>query len=258
MRRIPSSTPTRVFTPAFGFLFFAAATALARPAVLDAPASNVLAEVSAQYAGVSNLTCTVRREVPVAGRRVSVVSRVAFARGNRMNVETLSPSRRRFVMDGEAVWGKEEDEKAPTRTPIAEVAPNQRANIRSVPGSPEELLAPFAEAESFEDVAEPDAPYVRQVVLRLAKAKAKAAVVSFDDLGRVVRIEAFADEARTTSLSAFSFSSPLEVLPGVWIFRTQKMETSLEGRPVKATSRFDDIRVNERLPASMFDPKAFF
>ena len=248
----------RTSLSAFGVLFSLASFSLARPAVLEVPASNVLAAVSAQYGGVTSLTCTVRREMPVGGRKVSVVSRVAFARGNRMNVETLSPSRRRFVMDGEFVWGMEEDEKAPTKTLISEVAPNQLANIRSVPGSPEELLAPFATTDSAEDIA-PSAPaYVRQVLFRTAKARVPASVVSFDDLGRVVKIETFLDEARTTPCSTMTFISPLEVLPGVWIFRTQKTETVVEGRAIHATSRFDDIRVNEPLPASLFDPKAFF
>ena len=247
-----------MLAPAFGVLLFIAPCAQARPATLDVPVSNLLAAVSAQYADVTNLTCTVRREVPLNGRKVSVVSRVAFARGNRMNVETLSPSRRRFVMDGEFVWGKEEDEKAPTKTAISEVAPNQLANICSVPGSPEELLAPLRQAEAVEDVVPAAPPYARQIRFRSPKARAPASIVSFDDLGRVVRIEAFADDACTTSLSAVVFTSPLEIIPGVWLFRTQKMETIFEGRTIKATSRFDDIHANEQLPASLFDHKAFF
>ncbi len=248
----------RTFLSVFGVLFSLASFSFARPTVLEVPASNVLAAVSAQYGGITGLTCTVRREVPVSGRKVSVVSRVAFARGDRMNVETLSPSRRRFVMDGEAVWGMEEDEKAPSKTPISEVAPNQLANIRSVPGSPEELLAPFSKADSVQDVIPAVPPYARQILFRSAKAKASATIVSFDELGRVVRIETFLDEACTTPCSTMVFISPLEVLPGVWIFRTQKTETVIEGRTIRTTSRFDDIRVNEPLPASMFDHKAFF
>ncbi len=204
------------------------------------------------------MTCTVRREVPINGRKVSVVSRVAFARGNRMNVETLSPSRRRFVMDGEFVWGKEEDEKAPTKTAISKVAPNQLANIRSVPGSPEEILAPYGAADVIEDIVPAARPYARQVRFRFPKARVPASIVSFDDLGRVARIETFADDACTTTYSIVVFNSPLEIIPGVWLFRTQKMETFLEGRSIQATSRFDDIRVNETLPASMFDHEAFF
>ncbi len=248
----------RTSLSAVGVLFSLASFSLARPAVLEVPASNVLAAVSLQYGGVTSLTCTVRREVPVNGRKVSVVSRVAFARGNLMNVETLSPSRRRFVMDSEFVWGMEEDEKAPTKTPISEVAPNQLANIRSVPGSPEELLSPFVKADVVRDIVPAASPYARQILLQSDKSRTPASVVSFDDQGRVARIETFLDEARTTPLSTVVFISPQEVLPGVWIFRTQKTETVIEGRSIKTTSRFDDIRVNEPLPASMFDHKAFF
>lgn len=58
-------------------------------------------------------------------------------------------------------------------------------------------------------------------------------------------------------VSATEFSSPLEPLPGLRLFRRIET-TTVEGREVRTASSFDRLRVNEELPPSIFDPKAFF
>ena len=63
--------------------------------------------------------------------------------------------------------------------------------------------------------------------------------------------------ATLRSVSATEFSSPLAPLPGLRLFRRIET-TNVEGREVRTASSFDRLRVNEELPPSIFDPKAFF
>ena len=137
----------------------------------------------------------------------------------------------------------------------------QAANLFSVPASPEERLAPLDPATASE-IVPPAAPFARQIALRPRSAPAEAAaaatIVSFDAEGRVVRLEAFADESRTALLATLSFESPVEAVSGAWLFGREVFETAIDGRPVRTVSRFDRLRVNEELPPSIFDPKAFF
>ena len=63
--------------------------------------------------------------------------------------------------------------------------------------------------------------------------------------------------ATLRSVSATEFSSPLEPLPGLRLFRRIET-TTVEDREVRTASSFDRLRVNEELPPSIFDPKAFF
>lgn len=237
----------------------AAATPTARPVVLDVPASNAIEAISAQYAAVSNVVCTVRREASDAkGGKIETMSRVAWARGDRMNVHTLKPVERRTVIDGVTVQIKGASDKAPAIYQVTNQAPSQFANLRSVPGSPEEMLAPFA-GLSATDVT-PIHPFARTIALRdPADDASNAAVVarlSIDAEGRVARLDFDVSSARQ---SAFTyFRAPFEALPGVWLFRRTESEAVVDGHTIRMVSRFDKFEVNGDLPASLFDPKAFF
>ena len=239
-----------------------ASTAFCRPAVLDVPAKDAIAAVRAQYAAVSNLTCTVRREVDNGkGGKAEVMSRVAWARGDRMNVQTVKPVQRRVVIDGVTVQMKAAADQAPSIYQVTNQTPSQFANLRSVPGSPEEMLAPFADLSAADRPAKP--PLARTVAFSLKEADGRpvvAAAVSFDDLGRVARIDFFPDgpEDAEHPRSSAVFRGALEALPGIWLFRRVETESVLSGRTIKAVSRFDKFEVNGDIPDSLFDPKAFF
>ena len=111
-----------------------------------------------------------------------------------------------------------------------------------------------------EDVAPPAAPFARQVAFRFAATNAPnaVAVVSLAADGSVARLDAFDDAARTRSAWSTEFLSPAELLPGVPFFRKIETTSVVDGRTVRATTSCDRLRVNEELPPSVFDPKAFF
>lgn len=246
----------------FSAIAFAAPSLVARPAVLDVPASNVLAAVREQYAAVSNVSCTVRREVPDGrGGKAESMSRIVWARGDRMNVQMLKPAARRTVIDGETIRIKGPRDEAPAIYHVTNQTPSQVANLRSVPGSPEELLAPLSGLLATSSGAKP--PFARTVTFMDKGPDGTSAfplaAVSFDDLGRVGRIDfpPPPDDADAAT-STITFHGAFEALPGVWLFRRVETETNLGGRSLRTVSRFDKFSVNGELPASLFDPKAFF
>ena len=273
MRHATHSAPARALRAAAGALLslgllsappraVAEEGAAPRPAELAVPATNVLAAVSARYAAVTNVSCTVRRGVSVGGRdggEAEAVSRIVWARGGLLNAQMVAPRRRRTVIDGTTVRTAAEGEKEPVSFPVADQLPSQAANLRAVPGSPEEALAALDPATA-EDVAPPAAPFARQVAFRLAGTNAPnaVAVVSFDPDGCVARLESFDDATRATLAWTTEFSSPFEPSPGLRLFRRIETASVVDGRTVRATSSFDRLRVNEELPPSIFDPKAFF
>ena len=272
MRHATHSAPARALRAAAGALLSLGVAALApraaaqgaapRPAELSVPATNVLAAVSARYAAVTNVACTVRRGVSVGGKdggSAEAVSRIVWARGSRLNVQKVAPERRRTVIDGTTVRTAAEGEKEPVSFPVADQLPSQAANLRAVPGSPEEALAALDPA-SAEDLAPPAAPFARQVAFRLADTNAPnaVAVVSFGADGCVARLEAFDDASRATAAWTTEFSSPFEPSPGLRLFRRIETASVVDGRTVRATTSYDRLRVNEELPPSIFDPKAFF
>ncbi len=237
----------------------AAPCAFCRPAVFDVSATNVLGAVHAQYAAVSNVSCTVRREVADGkGGKIEVLSRVVWARGDRMNVQVMKPSPRRIIIDGETVQIKGPGDDAPAIYQVTNQTPTQFANLRSVPGSPEELLAPLATLLASDRPPEP--PFSRTIVFRDPKLPgADVASLSFDALGRMARLDFFVSSADgKPEQSSVFFRAPFEVLPDVWLFRRTETEVSVAGRKLRMVSRFDKFEVNGNLPAAIFNPKSFF
>lgn len=228
------------------------------PATLAVPASNVLAAVSAQYAAITNLSCTVRREASDStGRTVGTISRVDWARGDRMRVQGLKGNHRLVVIDGTSIHMKSADAE-PAVYKVENQTPTQFANLRSVPGSPEEMLAPLASLEAAD--AETVPPFARTVTFAEADSTKPTACVSFDALGRVARIDFFIsgeDGGQDLSSSAL-FKSPQEVIPGVWLFRRVDAESPAGDVTVSAVSHFDRIVVNDAIPEGMFDPAGDF
>lgn len=229
-----------------------------RPQTLSAPASNVLSAVGAQYAAISNLSCTVRREASDGkGGTVEAMSRIAWARGDRLHVEGLKGGGRRVVIDGKSVYVKHPGEAAPAKYKVEDQLPTQLANLRSVPASPEEMLAPLASLAATE--SEPPAPYARAVAFSEEAGKMSATVL-FDTLGRVARIDFLTatGEGKPPAASSATFKAPFEALPGVWLFRRVETEATVEGVAVSAVTRFDRIEVNGELPDAVFDPNNLF
>ena len=273
MRHATHSAPARALRAAAGaFLSLGLAASAARaadgadapppPAELSCSATNLLAAVSMRYAAATNVSCTVRRGISVGGKdggSAEGVSRIVWARGGLLNAQKIAPDRRRTVIDGTTVRTAAEGDKDPVSFPVADQLPSQAANLRAVPGSPEESLAALDPATA-EEVLPPAAPFARQVAFRFAATNAPnaVAVVSLAADGSVARLEAFDDAARARAAWSTEFLSPAELLPGVPFFRRIETTSVVDGRTVRATTSCDRLRVNEELPPSVFDPKAFF
>lgn len=257
------SAPARVAWLALGFLLSAGlATAPAEPsegpAELRAEATNLLSVVSARYAAVTNLSCTVRREAGEGGGEI--VSRVVFARGGLLNVETLSPEPRQVVVDGESAWTKGPGDKAPRRVPFEKQLPAQKASVLNLPASPEEAISALDPASATDRDA-PESPWARQVVFKLAGSEPDApgrAVVSLDGVGRIRALDIFGDADLRWRIVTYTWNAPVEAMQGVWLFGRSSTETAIDGRPATVHTRFDNLRANGAVAPETFDAKKVF
>lgn len=257
------SAPVRAARLALGLVLSAGlATAFAGPSdspdELRAEATNLLSVVAARYSAVTNLSCTVRREAGEGGGEI--VSRVIFARGGLLNVETLSPEPRQVVVDGESAWTKGMGDKAPRRVPFKDQLPAQLASVMNLPASPEEAISAL-DPSSGTDRDAPESPWARQAVFKLAGAAPDApgrAVVSLDGNGRIRAIDIFGDESLRWRIVTYTWNAPVEAVPGVWLFGRSSTETAVDGRPVTVHTRFDNLRANEAIAPETFDAKKVF
>ena len=259
MAPVCRSAPARALWSALGaFLFSAASARAAGPTELSTPATNLLAAVFARYAAVTNLSCTVRRQLP--GGDGELVSRIVFARGGRLVSETLAPEPRLAVVDGEAAWTKGAQDKKPRRVAFDDQSPAQKASVQCVPASPEEMLVALDPATGADRPA-PDPPWRRQAVFRVLGAPPEAtvrAVVSLDGAARVRAVDLFSDEACRWRVASYAWDAPVEVLPGVWLFSRSTAETVVDGRPLALATRFDSLLANQSLDPGLFDAEKAF
>jgi len=228
---------------------------------LSLPPAEVLPALHRLYAPVTNLSCSVRRTTSGDIRRnATLISQVVWARGDRLNVETLSPVSRRFVVDGSRVHARGAEAAAVEVTAVQDLPPAPLANLRSVPASPEELLSAVDPA-SARDLP-PESPAARAVGFSplVADAPARLTVLSFDGAGQVLSVVSYTDaEDRSSPLVSTSFASPVFPLDGVPLYQRQETRTSdAAGLALKTVSRFESLRVNTSLPDAIFDPGAFF
>lgn len=234
-----------------------AAEAPAAPAVLSVPAEEVLGALRASYGPVSNVTCVVRREMPQEnGRTLRVISRVAWARGDRLVSVSVSPPGRKVVIDGEKVFDRREAGGAVRVRALSEQSAAQKRNQAAVPASPEEYLLAFEGGEARDiPPAEGEARRVLFVPPADAAEVPPALAAGFAADGRVTELTYFLDGGGETPGAAMRFLLPKEVLPGAWLYAREEL-SGADGRT--AVSRFDELAVNADLPASFFSADGAF
>ena len=217
-------------------------------------AETVLQRVAAPYAAVRSVSGEMRRDTPLPGGATArMLSRVHFERGDRMHVETTAPLRRRIVCDGIRFRMHLEGEPRGYGVPVADLLADMLGNLRSAPGSPEMAL------RQLEGVEERPLPASEAFPVRAGYDNGKTfTALSLDDQGRLAQIEVFAAADLRQRIARTVFSAYREVLPGVWFACVQKTDAVLQGQERSETLRIGNLIVNGDLPASLFNPDAFF
>ena len=123
------------------------AAALLAPALSlagDDPSTTTAAHrLLAAYASVPALSCDIQRVSPLPdGRSLRTLSRVLFQAPDRLHSETVSPLHRRSVSDGTTFRQYIEGMNKGFSAPVAELPEFMLINLRQLPGSNANLLAP--------------------------------------------------------------------------------------------------------------------
>lgn len=207
------------------------------------------------YASVTNLTCEVRRERELSGGgRLAILSRVWFQRPNLLNVETVSPVKRRVISDGSICYMHGDGQRKGLAVPVERLPPIQKQDIAKVPGSVNDLLEPL---QDLPEVALPPLPdFPQRVGYEIADAS--FTVLSLDPQGRLARLEVFGERGMTSLAARTDFSAWREVLPGVWLPCLHRMILDIDNQPSTETLRISNPRANQPLPQGVFDSKTYF
>lgn len=230
--------------------------ALAAAALLAARTGygETLAErLLAAYDGVKSVSCEVRREMRSEGApAVRTLSRVHWQRGDRLNVETVTPLPRRIVADGAALFSYIDGDPMGFSRPVDQLDPDWLLSLRKIPGTPTEHLL------RLKGVAEEELPGTAEFPVRRGyQAERIYAVLCLDASNRLARLEFYRDAGRQDLVAHYRFIQFEEKAGVPFVLR---QEAVLRTGEVEAheTTQVLRLEVNQPQPGLLFQPDRFF
>ncbi len=200
---------------------------------------------------IRSIQCEIRRDTEVGGSTIRTLSRIAFERPDRLDVETVTPSARKIVVDGTAIYKWIDGQVTGVRIPLAGADKRELVQVRRVPATADEHLLRLQGAPETILPAEDGFPVRRAYT---PAAPHPYTVLALDATGRLARLEFFDPDAHTNRLLRVDFEGWKEVKPGIWIACLQKTESKgRDGIEVRETLRVSALAVNEPVDPGQFD-----
>ena len=220
---------------------------------LAAPAAGetLVDRLLASYDGVETLQCEIRKVTEAAGRKVRTLSRVYYARPNRIHVGNVTPLKRTIVADGKVLFDYIDGDPKGFSRPVDELEPAMRMELQKVPGSPMDHLWRLQGSPEME--LEPSDAHAMR---RGYRSEEMFVVLSLDERDRLARIDFYRAEDMKEQVASVLYSDFKEATDGVWIPCLHESRW-LPGESTE-TKRFMDLKVNEPVPEDRFKPDLHF
>jgi hypothetical protein len=219
----------------------------------DGRAETQITRLLAAYGKVQTVSCSVRRTVESDGRRVEFLSRVFYERPDRLNVENISPVRRRIVSDGTTFFSYADGDPKGFSRPVDELPSPMLISLRRLPGTAMDHLLRLEDAQETSLPAA--APYAHRYSY---PAGTNVLVLSCDDQLRPARIDVYASASLAERVASFAYSDFREVIEGVWVPFRHEARISLGDVTSTETTVIDQYHVNEPLAEGLFVAKPYF
>ena len=207
----------------------------------------------ASYDGVQSLQAEIRKDTKAGGMDMRKLSRVYFARPDRLHVETFSPVNRRIVADGTNLFSFLEGDPKGFSRAVTQLDPDWLISLRQVPGTPMEQLL------RLRGLPEQELPATEAAPIRRGYAAAKTYVVlEAGAEGRLNAVEFYTGADLAQRTARFDYLAYTELAPGVWIPLLHKARLLQGGMDSEETTRVSGAVVNQPVPDGLFLPAAFF
>lgn len=217
----------------------------------DQTVPNLVEQLANSLVAVQTLSCDVRRDVEIEGRRLTTLSRVWFKRGDTLRVETVVPEQRHILADGKYIYHWQQGAVSGRKIPIAKAPDADLVQLRKLPGTADDHLMRLRDVQEI--MLDPSDRFPK----RRAYAPPEPhpyTLLSVDAQGRLALLEFFSSQDREKRLLRTEFSGWREVLPDVWIPIVHKTEAFPgEGKTIHETLRVSALKVNTPLPSDLFD-----
>ena len=243
-----SFSKTIHYFPAIAFLAIALL-----PPLVQAVTNDVIARLREPLQRIETLSATmIRTSKPTGGKSIKTLSTVYFARSDKFHSETISPFHRVIIADGKDLRIYVDGTPKGLLQPISKLSPEMLASVRAVPGSPESELMPLVESKAERLPAK--APFTESYSV---SNKEVHVVLDLDSKGRLGRMSVTPASGQAKIVS--EYSDYREVLPGTWLPCSHQSTMFVDGHETGTDHlRVEDLEINKKIPASFFNPSAFF
>jgi outer membrane lipoprotein-sorting protein len=225
------------------------------PATAGAPRAATLAEtLDAGFAALKTVACEIRKTTRSKGQTLRLLSRVHYQSPDHIHVENVSPSKRRIVADGRALYYHETGTPRGFSRPIGALSPDWLAALRNVPGTAVEHLAKL---RGLPEVHLP--PGSAGEVRRGYQAERVFVVLAVDARQRLTQITFYKTPRMEEITAVYRYDDHTEAAPGCWIPLRHKATVYLpDGERIEETRRIGKLAVNEPIAATLFQADLFF
>ncbi len=214
---------------------------------------TVVDRLLASYDGVQTMQGEIRKDIKSGDIDVRKLSRVYFARPDRLNVETFSPVKRRIVADGATFYSYMEGDPKGFARPVGRLDEDWLISLRQVPGTPMDQLL------RLKGLPEQELPASEAAPVRRGYLAAKVyVVVEVDAQGRLSALEFYTGADRAQRTARYDYSAYTELAPGLWFPLLHKTRVTQGGVESDETTRISNAVVNQPIPDGLFLPATFF
>lgn len=215
--------------------------------------SNIVQQMLESYSSVTSVICEVRRTVKSEEGTVVYLSRVFYARPDRINVENFSPVKRRIISDGRMFYSYIDSASKGVKIEISKLPEDYLISLRAIPGTAMEHLMRIVNNIQQEDL--PDEGELKRYGFHV---KNQYVVLSVIPTNKLVCIEFFTDRDMKNRTAVFNYSNFKRIKEDVWIACLIKAEVNLGGIKSFHHIIISNLEVNVPLAKGIFSPENFF
>ena len=218
-----------------------------------ARAETLVARLLKDYEAVQTLTCDLRRDNESGPDKMRFLSRIYYARPDRLHVENSAPIERTIVSDGATFYSYIQGDPKGFSRPVDKLDAEMLRSLRKVPGTAMDHLL------RLENTPETELPGTAEFPVRRGYDTGKLfAVLSVDASNRLARIEFFTSADQATLTGQYDYSAFQEVAPGVWIPCLHQGLMRATGQETRETTRVSNLSVNTPIAEGLFVPAPYF
>jgi len=205
------------------------------------------------YEKIETISCEIQK-VTKGDSTIRMLSRVIYKHPNHINIENISPTRRRIIVDGKRLYYYQKNATKGFSKPIEELNETWMASVRNIPGTPVEHLY------KIKDIPENKIPGNKDYTIRVAYITDLICVVlSCNNPYLLEQIDFFRDKTMTNKFAQYKYSKYYEKNGEYAIPCLHEGYMILpDGKKIVENRYIHNLEVNKPINNNLFNANLFF